>query len=186
MNQSSNCWSELRHYAGRLLSYSHGVRTMTNAAQMFPRLFDNPEVVCVPSSIPDTNPIQNTVTSEGMLRTMTANSEMAGYYQALVRESRALSLEDIVQTQIGLETFKPVVHAELLILQSLEKDRLTHPSMFFNSRKYIGSSKPTCRMCDYYFRAHNAGFEVRPMHGNLYTNWKPPDLYRSSSLFLST
>lgn len=190
MDQSPTCWSELRHYAGRLLSFSHGIRTMILAAEAFPRLFENPEVVFIPASNPDVNPFQatntseasitpdNVVTSDTILRKITASSQMAVYYQALAEYSRTLSLDDIIQKLVGADTFRPIVHAELLILQSLEKDGLTRPSDFFNSWKYIGSSKPTCRLCHYYFRAHDSGFQVRPTHGNLYENWKPPDVYR--------
>lgn len=181
LNQSSNSWSELRHYAGRLLSFSHGVRTMIMAADMFPRLFDDPEVIFVASSDPDGNPIQKMVTLDNMLRTMTANPDMAVHYQSLAEDARAMSLETTVQKRVQEKTFRPIVHAELLVLQSLERDGLTHPSNFFNSWKYIGSSKPTCKLCDYYFRAHNAGFQVRATHGNLYINWKPPDVYRAYS-----
>lgn len=179
MNQSSSSWSELRHYAGRLLSFSHGVTTMTMAADMLPRLFDDPEVIFVASSTPDGNPIQKRVTLESMLRTMTPTSQMAAHYQSLAEDARAISLETTVQKEVKKDTFRPFVHAELLVLQSLESDGLTHSSDFFNSWKYIGSSKPTCKLCDYYFRAHTAGFQVRPSHGNLYTNWKPPDVYRA-------
>lgn len=178
MNQSSSSWSELRHYAGRLLSFSHGVTTMTMAADMLPRLFDDPEVIFVASSTPDGNPIQKRVTLERMLRSMTSTSQMAAHYQSLADEARAISLETTVQQEVQKDTFRPIVHAELLVLQSLERDDLTHSSNFFNSWKYIGSSKPTCKLCDYYFRAHTAGFQVRPSHGNLYTNWKPPDVYQ--------
>lgn len=179
MNQSSSCWSELRHYAGRILSFSHAVKTMVMAAKMFPRLFDDPEVIFVDSSNPDVNPIQKAITLEKILRTMTANSSTAVHYQSLIQDARAMNLDSTVQSLVRAETFRPIVHAELLVLQSLERADLTHPSNFFNSWKYIGSSKPTCKLCDYYFRAHNAGFQVRPTHGNPYINWKPPDVYRA-------
>ncbi|KAK7733313.1 hypothetical protein SLS53_008210 [Cytospora paraplurivora] len=183
MNQASNYWSELRHYAGRLLSYSHGVRTLMLAAASFPALFTRVEVVFIPSSRSDDNPFQLKATSkwtatEQVLRTVTNNTESARNYQSLVEEARALALEDTFRKLAQNQKFRPIVHAELLILQSLERAGLTHPSRFFNSWKYIGSSKPTCKLCDYYFRAHTAGFQVRASHGNLYHKWKPPDVYQ--------
>lgn len=178
MTQSSNSWSELRHYAGRLLSFSQAVGTVMMAAEMFPRLFDSPEVVFIASSGPDENPIQKNITLRKVLGTMTASSETAADYQSLVEDARAMPLEPTIQELVRAGTFRPIVHAELLVLQSLVRGGLTRPSDFFNSWKYIGSSKPTCRLCDYYFRAHDAGFQVRPSHGNTYINWKPPDVYR--------
>ncbi|KUI55259.1 hypothetical protein VP1G_02667 [Cytospora mali] len=177
MNQSSNCWSDLRHSAGRLSSYAHGVKAMRMAAEVFPMLFNDPEVVSVKSAVPSENPIQKLVTVEKMLKTMTRDPQMARHYHSLVEDARALSLEETIQEKCNEETFRPIVHAELLVLNSLERDGLTHPSNFFNSWKYIGSSKQTCRLCDYYFRARNTGFEVRPTHGNSYLNWKTPDVY---------
>lgn len=99
-------------------------------------------------------------------------------YSALLEEIRSIDINKIIQDITSESTFRPIVHAELLVLQSLEKDGLTHPSKFFNSCKYIGSSKPTCRLCHWYFENHNGGFQVRPTHGNLYINWKPPDVFQ--------
>ncbi|KUI67214.1 hypothetical protein VM1G_03542 [Cytospora mali] len=137
MNQSSNCWSDLRHSAGRLSSYSHGVKAMMTAAEVFPALFDDPEVVSIKSADPAVNPIQKTATVEGILKTMTRDSQMARHYHSLVEDARALSLEETIQEKCNEETFRPIVHAELLVLNSLERDGLTHPSNFFNSWKYI-------------------------------------------------
>lgn len=180
MNPGSNCWSELRHYARRLRSYSQGIGTLIAAAQTFPMLFENFEVKFVMSSSPDDNPIQKKVAADQILRTMVRDPTDIAKYIALFEDTRSLSLNvnKSIQDMVADETFKPIVHAELLVLQSLEKENRTHPSCFFNSLKYIGSSKFTCRLCHHYFQAHNGGFEVRPTHGNLYINWKPPDVFQ--------
>lgn len=177
MSPGSNCWSELRHYAGRLRSYSQGIGTLIAAAQTFPMLFENFKVQSVLSSSPDDNPIQKTMSADKILRTMGPKDDMAQCI-ALYEGTRALShnVNQAIQHMMTDKTFKPIVHAELLVLQSLEKGGLTHPSSFFNSWKYIGSSKSTCRLCHHYFQAHKGGFQVRPTHNNLYINWKPPDV----------
>lgn len=180
MNPGPNCWSELRHYAGRLRSYSQGIGTLIAAAQTFPMLFENFKVKLIMSSIPDGNPIQKKLPASRILGTMARSREEAGQYTLLFESAQALSLtvNNSIQEMMADETFKPIVHAELLVLQSLERDGLTRPSSFFNSWKYIGSSKPTCRLCHHYFTEHRGGFEVRPTHGNLYINWKPPDVFQ--------
>ncbi|KAF3765720.1 hypothetical protein M406DRAFT_351125 [Cryphonectria parasitica EP155] len=180
MTQSSSCWSELRHHAGRLRSYDLGVEALLVAAETFPALFDNHEVVFVRSSAPDENPVDKNkdIKAERILRTMTQNQDMALYYNSLVQDARSLNLDDVIQEMVSDETFQPIVHAELLVLQSLEREGLVHPSNFFNAWRYIGSSKPTCRLCHYYFQRQNGGFHVRPTHGNIYINWKPPDLFK--------
>lgn len=176
LTESPSCWSDLRHYAGRLVSYYGGVRTLMTAAQTFPPLTGNFDVVFVRSSEPDDNPMQgNTVSAEAILRRMVPGAK-ADHYSLLVQDTRALDIDDNIQEMTQQETFRPIVHAELLILQSLENEGLSHPRNYFNSWRYIGSSKPTCRLCHYYFHAHNGGFQVRPTHGNLYINWKPPDV----------
>ncbi|KAJ4146499.1 hypothetical protein NW754_001964 [Fusarium falciforme] len=50
---------------------------------------------------------------------------------------------------------------------------------FFHGWKYIGSSKGACRLCHYYFETpgQHGGIKTRSSHGNLYVNWRFPDLY---------
>lgn len=211
MNESSSCWSELRHYAGRLVSYTHGVRTLLEAAAAFPRLLETFEVVSVRSSDPDDNPLQDfEVTADNILSRMVTATQTAAHYHALAQETRSLDLDATIQSIVSSGSaggddnhnhnhnssssstttttknkknnsggaFQPIVHAELLVLQSLEREGLVRPPSFFGAWRYIGSSKPTCRLCSEYFRAHEGGFSVRPTHGNLYVSWKSPDVLR--------
>lgn len=176
MNPGSNCWSELRHYAGRLRSYFQGIGTLIDAAHSFPMLFDKFDIRPVQSSIPDDNPIQKRLPADEILKTM-GGPNVTAKYITLFEGTRSLSdVDAAIQEMMADRNFRPIVHAELLVLRSLEKDSLTHPSRFFYSWKYIGSSKSTCRLCHHYFEAHSGGFQVRPTHGNLYINWKPPDV----------
>lgn len=177
MSPGSNCWSELRHYAGRLRSFSQGIGTLIAAAQTFPMLFENFQVESVPSSMPDDNPMQKRMPADKILRTMVQQVDAARYIE-LFEDTPSLShnINETIQDMMADKNFKPIVHAELLVLKSLERGRLTHTSYFFNSWRYIGSSKSTCRLCHHYFQAHPGGFKVRPTHGNLYINWKPPDV----------
>lgn len=179
MGESSSCWVELRHFAGRLLSFYTGTRTLIAVAKTCPRLVENIEVKFVRSSVPDENPFQDQdTTAEKIMSAVVTDAQQKVYYQALIQEARSLDLENRVQAVINEDRFKPLVHAELLVLQSLEKDELTHPSHFFGGWRYIGSSKQTCRLCNWYFQVHDGGFAARPTHGNLYLNWKPPDVFQ--------
>lgn len=179
MNQSSSCWSNLRHYAGRLLSYMIGIRTLMTATQNSPRLVEQFEVESICSSNPDMNPLPKIrTTADEIMRRMVQDPAQAMSYSALLADIRSIDINETIQSTMAEATFRPIVHAELLVLQSLEKDELTHPSKFFNCWKYIGSSKHTCRLCHWYFQEHGGGFQVRPTHGNLYINWKPPDVFQ--------
>jgi hypothetical protein len=51
MNESK-CWSELRHMAGRLLSYLRAVKTLVSTRKLWPELFNDYVVCHAASSIP--------------------------------------------------------------------------------------------------------------------------------------
>src|SRR5690606_8122506 len=42
--------------------------------------------------------------------------------------------------------------------------------------KYIGTSKRTCKLCHYYFQEHQSDVRHRSSHGNVYVNWRVPDV----------
>ncbi|KAI3545655.1 hypothetical protein CSPX01_04961 [Colletotrichum filicis] len=95
-------------------------------------------------------------------------------------EMQKFGLDSIIQRQIGKRTFKPRVHAEVLVHSYLLSRDLQHPREYFNSWKYIGSSKPTCRLCHYYFNAHPDRMQVRKTHDNLYPNWRIPGVFEGA------
>ncbi|KAH7228480.1 uncharacterized protein BKA55DRAFT_471180, partial [Fusarium redolens] len=73
--------------------------------------------------------------------------------------------------------FRPLVHAEVLIHHYLNKNGITMPNRFWRQWQYISASKPTCRLCHYYFSSHSQSqIQVRPSHLNLYPNWRLPEI----------
>lgn len=72
---------------------------------------------------------------------------------------------------------KPIVHAEIQLHHWLENNGGTAPHRFFNMYTYIGSSKPTCKLCAYYFDEHPTDVKVRTSHGNVYSAWAYPPVY---------
>ena len=104
---------------------------------------------------------------------MTSNLNQQEKYRAHAQALQMVAgLDQVLQRQA--KKLAPIVHAEILLLESIES---THPSKFFNGFKYIGCSKPTCRLCCYYFSVHPSDVEVRPTHRNLYPSWRTPDVY---------
>jgi len=180
MNESER-WCELRHSAGRLLSYLQAVKVLVMTRKRWPELFENFEVCSIASSLlakcpfPNERKVQE-MSAEGIIGKMTSDPEIMESYKACAKELEKFGLDENIRQQSGSKSFQPYVHAEVLLLESLEKDGGTRPSRFFNGYKYIGCSKPTCRMCDYYFSFHASGVEVRPTHRNLYLNWSVPNL----------
>lgn len=77
----------------------------------------------------------------------------------------------------------PYVHAELVVLDSIlaEEQREGTTLRFFAEAdydRYIGCSKPTCRLCQLYIDNHPSGVEFRGGHGNLYPDWRAPDIFK--------
>ncbi|KAL9567435.1 hypothetical protein ACKAV7_008385 [Fusarium commune] len=90
---------------------------------------------------------------------------------------RRMGLNKAIQIQLLKRTFRPIVHAEVLIHHYLTKNRITRPNRFWRQWQYIGASKPTCRLCHYYFSSHSQSqIQVRPSHLNLYPNWRLPEI----------
>ena len=96
-----------------------------------------------------------------------------------------LGLDDRIKQRVKPGHFRPIVHAEVHLLDSVLRDRARAeadgdgPLRFFNEAEfggYIGSSKPTCLLCRLYFEGHPSGVGCRETHGNLYYNWRAPDV----------
>ena len=73
---------------------------------------------------------------------------------------------------------KLIVHAEILIHNWLENTTGgTRPERFFQGYKFIGSSKPTCKLCSYFFQEYPTDVQVRESHRNIYEKWRMPDIF---------
>lgn len=175
-------WYGFHHAAGRLRAYLHAVPIFISVRRRWPELFRNFEVTYVPSSKPDPNPMQSGsrrggVYADEIIGRMTSNKSMIASYRAHAELLQKFRLDERIQEQSTSKRFKPFVHAEALVLGSLVSDQMTDAPNFFGGWKYIGCSKPTCRLCHYFFAAHPSGVQVRPTHRNVYANWKLPDVY---------
>jgi hypothetical protein len=183
----SEKWSELRHKAGRLLSYLRIAKSLVLMPKWWPELFDNPKVCYVSSSVPEACPFRrkrslDKLTAHGIIGRMTSDPSKQEEYKAYAERLQKVGLDQALQSETEKRNFRPIVHAEVLLLESLERAGGTHPSKFFNGYRYIGCSKPTCRLCCYYFSAHPSGVEVRQTHHNIYPLWRMPDVYKDQGL----
>ncbi|ROW17338.1 hypothetical protein VPNG_01321 [Cytospora leucostoma] len=179
-------WSELRHASGRLLSYFQGVKILVEARKYWDTLFYEFKVVSILSSDAIQALPRNNLTAEAIMGRMTRDPERGSAYKRRVQELQHFGdLDHTIQAQVRNKCFLPIVHAEAIVHQSIISDPdpgselgSLHPSNFFNGDKYIGCSKPTCRLCHYYFEACADGIQVRQTHRNLYPNWRVPDVYQ--------
>ncbi|KAF0318587.1 hypothetical protein GQ607_014138 [Colletotrichum asianum] len=175
----SDSWRELRHFLGRFLSFRQASNAIVGAKDRFPTLFQDFTVTKISSSQPAPKPIarSRSVTAKSIIRNMiTDDDDDREYFLEHATAMQMFNLDDEIQRQISKRTFRPRVHAEILVHEYLLEKGLQHSSQFWNGWKYIGSSKPTCRLCSYYFGAHPDRMTVRKSHLNLYPNWRLPGL----------
>lgn len=102
--------------------------------------------------------------------------ETKGRYLDLAESMQQnFELDKVIEDEWTSKYFHPIVHAEILVHNWLEKTGGTRPERFFRNWQYIGCSKPVCKLCHYYFSTHPSGVQIRGTHGNLYRNWRMPD-----------
>ena len=177
---SLECWSELRHHMSRLLAYEQTVEDLFAAEGEWPELFRDFEILPIPSSRTDANPLgRKSENAHSIFVRMTSDPEKKAKYRALAAELERVDLNVRIKNQCEKATFRPCVHAEVLVLDWVTANCPIPEFQFFQRIKYIGSSKPTCKLCNYYFGAHPSRVKPRSTHGNLYLNWKFPDVYEA-------
>lgn len=168
-------WSELRHYLGRLHSYRDAAEIIVQTSRQDPRLFTDPIVIQIRSSSQVPKPIRNTsLTAAEIIEHMDWKGEDLTPHFSQLQQLQKLGLDRSVKEQITKT--KPFVHAEILVHNELLRCGISEPQEYWRGVKYIATSKPTCRLCSYYFRAHSDQVQVRPSHLNLYPNWRLPDI----------
>lgn len=184
--RSFECWSELRHAIYRLKSYKKALQCLIDSEETWPELFQEFVVVPIESSKPDSNPLgRKSEAAHGIIGRMCSDAASIERYRGLARSLEWINLDDRIKTQSTRPSFKPYVHSEVLVLEWL----MVQPNVtFFRDWRYIGSSKGACQLCRYYFDAagqHN-DIKTRPSHGNLYVNWRFPDVQEGEKSFGKT
>lgn len=178
---SMECWSDLVHTTQRILAYRSSVLYFFKARDEWPQLFQaNLRIFGLPSGgLQDTPRRNKSFEAEGIVGRMTSNPKMLTIFKRFVQDMKILDLDTRVLEAYDSNT-EMAIHSEVLLHHWLLTDHgkgEINPSMFFNSWPYIGSSKPTCKLCKYYFEESRSGVEVRASHGNLYPKWRLPDVY---------
>lgn len=176
--RSMECWAELLHTMRRILAYQQSVQFFLLAKEKWPSLFQNPTVDFLGSSRPVPKPIRNkSLFAENIVGRMTSDPNVMEIFRQFVRDLQAFDLDERLRQEYQRDTFKPTVHAEVLLLDWVWKQSKIAPLSFFNNCTYIGSSKPTCKLCDFYFQVHQLKIGHRMSHGNLYSSWRVPDVF---------
>lgn len=174
----SEPWCDLRHYLGRWHSYRQAADGIVAAAKRWPFLFQDFEITMVPSSSRIPKPIQKTrLPASEIIEHMAERDNLdADPIQQMVRDLQIPELDEIIREHLNARRFRPIVHAEVLVHAHLRRLDPLSPDKFWNNWNYIGSSKPTCRLCHYYFDSfEGCKVYVRQSHHNLYKKWRLPD-----------
>ncbi|KAL7905405.1 hypothetical protein GGI35DRAFT_483529 [Trichoderma velutinum] len=175
---SMECWAKLLHAIRRILAYQQSVQFFLIAKDRWPRLFEDFTVSFISSSRAVSKPGRNkSYSAESIVGRMTSTADQIEIFREFVRKLQIFNLDDRIKREFGKPLFNPVVHSEVLLLNWISNQGPVVPSRFFNDWKYIGCSKPMCKLCNYYFDEHRSGVEHRPSHGNLYPSWRVPDVF---------
>jgi hypothetical protein len=166
-------WSELRHYIGRLSSWSRASKVLLRAAKLFPNLLHDFRVEYLisppPIAAPSADDKTNLDSALGRMVTKDKNQLLHDVREAVKTFTVMDISADFVAKYKG-KTFKPRIHAELLLLEYFYHRNLR----FVENDRYIGCSKPSCYCCDLYMKCHPGDFVPRACHGNLWINWRAP------------
>ncbi|SPJ79470.1 uncharacterized protein FTOL_07861 [Fusarium torulosum] len=175
---STTYWSDCVHVAGRLLSYKRAVDLMDLLANIWPQLFLNFRICMISSSSTESDILPaNPWTAAKIFKGMSSDKEVLSRF---AKQLDSFSVHDI---DVNISEFwrhapKPIVHAEILVHSWLENtEGGIRPERFFNRWKFIGTSKPPCKLCSYFFDEYPTDVQVRPSHQNVYFAWRMPDVF---------
>jgi hypothetical protein len=184
----SEPWCKLRHFLGRWLSYRQAALGIVAVSERWPELFHDFEITMLPSGSRLPNPIlRSDLTSSIIVQHIIAEEKIRDLQLSQIADDlQQLGIDDVIRQFHDSRNFKPVLHAEPLVNKYLIETGQTSAECYWNRWNYIGSSKPTCRLCHYYFEAlQGEKPTVRSSHNNLYRNWRLPDFRDDEGLTLA-
>lgn len=176
---SARHWSDCIHAAGRLLSYRRTVDVMMLVASTWPQLFDDFQIYMIPSSLGIPETLRGPpLTAERIAGKLTGDQDLLRRLREQLQQLSHYDLDGDIR-KIWSRGPQPIVHAEVLVHDWLENTQGgIRPERFFNRWKIIGSSKPPCKLCSYFFDEYPTDVQVRPSHQNVYFPWRMPDIYK--------
>ncbi|SPO01785.1 uncharacterized protein DNG_04458 [Cephalotrichum gorgonifer] len=170
-------WTEMCHISDRLKAYKGAIDSMFIARDNWPELFETFEVRFIPSSSRMGNVLAGGAkTAAQLVRVCTSDKNILPELEASVATLQNMHDIDDIINQTWTGGIKPVIHSEVQLHSWLESTGRTHPERFFGRYKFIGSSKPTCKLCSFYFDEHGTDVKVLPSHRNIYLQWRMPDV----------
>ncbi|KAH7363545.1 hypothetical protein B0T11DRAFT_353880 [Plectosphaerella cucumerina] len=170
-------WRELRHHLGRLHSYRQAADSIVNVAKDRPEMVTNFTIDYISSSKQVKLPMPRPSPSPPDLIQDAFPDLIIDDYECELDDLREHGLDRNIRVQLYLhQKMKRLVHCEVLLHDYLVRQKVDKPTKFWNDSMFIATSKPPCRLCDYYFKAADNNFQVQSSHGNTYPRWRLPDI----------
>jgi len=169
---SRSIWSDIRHYIGRLGSWTKAVRIVVQGAIRFPQRIENAYIQVVePQGLVDRPDASHLTDFDDLVKRMLPAHEQTFAIELSQTLTSMEAVADVKNRFLDVYSkVRPRPHAELLVLEHFHRNKFE----FVADDRYIGCSKPSCYCCHHYMQLHPGGFAPRPCHGNLWINWAPP------------
>jgi hypothetical protein len=141
-------------------------------------------VTVIPSALVIPHPLnKKRPNAHEIVGRMSSSDEIIARYRSQVARLQQFGLDEKILMECNDTNPTHTLHAEVLVLDYvLSYLRDSSDTRFWNNWRYIGSSKPTCRLCNYYFMAHPSGVHARESHNNLYPHWRAPDVFDDNTM----
>lgn len=175
--ETSYHWCQLRHYLGRLNSYRQASEIIVNASERWSSLFNNFTVsyICSSRAKRVDVPVVLPYSTNEMIQAAFPGLDLSSYAND-ISELQRYGLDEEIRNQVQSMPLKTQVHCEVHLHNHLVKEDRAQPSDFWHHAMFIATSKPTCRLCHYYFQDDDNDFQVQSPHMNLYAKWRLPDI----------
>ena len=174
----SEPWCKLRHYLGRWLSYRKAARGIVAVSERWPKLVLDFEITMVPSGsrLPKPKLLPGLTSSTIIEQITSKDKSLVLDLNEVTYILEKMGIDETIQKSVKSSHFRPRLHAEVLVYEYLARNEKAAAESYWNLWSYIGSSKPTCRLCHYYFEAlEDDKPTVRSSHHNLYRDWRLPE-----------
>lgn len=174
-SESSYIWCELRHVLGRLHSFRQAAEVIEGAPIKWPTLFNSFKVSYLPPGKTRRTPSPTSPDLANILSVAFPESDLAEFEEDIV-ELQSFGLERNILDEIRKKKYLlAFVHGEVQLHDYLARQGKTHSSHYWDGSLFIATSKPTCRLCHYYFQCSDNNFHIQSPHMNLYPKWCLPE-----------
>lgn len=170
MGASRETWRSIRHYVGRLGSWSKASRFLVAFARRHPHIFESFQIGVVRGASQTATPIfgQDTAFHHALVRGLPQyNSEHLDRIVQAIQATSDVDIATAFMEKYKSANFVPRVHTEISMAEHFHSNNLA----FVRDDRYIGCSKPSCYCCDLYLKTCPGRFETRPCHGNVWIKW---------------